>query len=127
MNAYQVKDYIYDASEDAKGIIVLEDIEAIENALKLWLMSFQGERIRRPDDGGYITKWLFKSIDEDTAFDIKNAIRIGLEREFIPRINIDKIIVDPDYTRESWRIEIYGYIPSIQKEVYVIENLRKQV
>lgn len=127
MDAYQIKDYIYDGSEDSKGITILEDVEAIENALKLWLMSFQGERIRRPNDGGYVTRWLFKSMDEQTAFDIKTAIRIGLEREFIPKITIDQIVVNPNYQNESWEIEVKGYIPSIQQEIYVIENLRKQV
>ena len=126
MDNYQFKDYIYDASEDTRGIIVLEDVEAIENALRLWLVSFKGDSIRRPNAGGFVTQWLFKSMTEDTAFDIKTAIRVGLEREFAPNIVIDKITVDGDYTRESWRIEIKGYVPALQEEIYVIENLRKQ-
>lgn len=123
---YQVKDYIYDASEDNDGIIILKDAEAVENALKLWLVSFKGDSIRRPDRGGYVTQWLFKSMTEDTQFDIKTAIRVGLEREFVPMITVDKVIVTPDYAKEVWKIEIYGWIPALQQEIHVIENLRKQ-
>ncbi len=126
MNDYPVKDYAYDASEDTSGIMVLENAEAVENALKLWLVSFKGDKIRNPDAGGYITQWLFKPMTEDTRFDMKTAIRIGLEREFIPRVTIDRVVVIPDYDREIWHIEIYGYVPAIQEEIHVIENLRKQ-
>jgi len=126
MNNNQVKDYIYDASEDSKGIMVLSGTKAVENALKLWLVSFKGDTIRHPEAGGYVTQWLFKSMDEDTQFDIKTAIRVGLEREFVPVIKIDKVTVTPDYQQESWQIEIRGYVPALQEEIYVIENLRKQ-
>jgi len=126
MISYPVKDYIYDASEDSTGIMVLENAEAVENALKLWLVSFKGDIVRRPDAGGYITQWLFKPMTEDTRFDIKTAIRIGLEREFVPNIKIDSIKVTPDYNQEIWNIEIYGWVPAIQEEIHVIENLRKQ-
>lgn len=122
----QIKDYIYDASEDNHGIKILTDAESIENALKLWLVSFKGDTIRQPGNGGYVTQWLFKPMDEDTQFDIKTAIRVGLEREFIPTINVDSIKVTPDYQKESWEIEIRGYIPALQQEIHVIENLRKQ-
>lgn len=126
MTNYPVKDYIYDASEDNKGIIILEGAEAVKNALKLWLVSFKGDMIRRPDFGGYVTQWLFKSMDEDTRFDIRTAIRVGLEREFSPNVVIDSVKVTPDYVRESWEIEIAGWIPALQEEIHVIENLRKQ-
>lgn len=126
MNNLPVKDYIYDASEDNKGIRILTDVEAVENALRLWLVSFKGDTIRRPDAGGYVTQWIFKPMDEDTAFDIKTAIRVGLEREFSPNIVVHKITVIPDYVNMSWTVEISGWVPVLQEEIYVIENLRKQ-
>lgn len=126
MDSYQVKDYIYDASEDSQGVIILKDIKAVENALRLWLVSFKGDYIRRPDAGGYVTQWLFKPMTEDTRDDIKTAIRVGMDREFSPRIVVNSIKVEPDYVQESWRIEIIGYVPALQEDLYVIENLRKQ-
>jgi len=126
MDNSHVKDYAYDASEDLRGISVYEDAAAVENALRMWLVSFKGEHIRRPDANGYVVQWLFKPMDEDTAFDIKTAVRVGIEREFTPHIEIYSIKVEPDYAKESWYIEIYGYIPVLQEELHVIENLRRQ-
>ena len=126
MKNYTVKDYIYDASEDNSGIVVLDGVAAVENALRMWLVSFKGDSIRRPNAGGYVTQWLFKPMNEDTQFDIRTAIKVGLEREFIPNITVSSIRVTPVYSTESWEIEIYGWVPALQEEIHVIENLRKQ-
>ena len=126
MDNRHIKDYSYNALEDSQGLMVLKDREAIENALRMWLVSFKGERTRNPDAGGYVTQWLFKPMNEDTAFDIKTAIRVGIEREFVPNVEIYSVTVDPDYVNESWYIEVYGFITVLQEELHVIENLRRQ-
>lgn len=127
MTNKEYKDYIYSAEEGSSGIIVLEGSEAVKNSLRLWLTSFKGETIRKPSAGGYVTKWLYKLLNESTASDIKTAIRVGLDRDFSPNLTVNSVKVTPDYKEQCWVIEIKGYIEILQEEFQIIERLRKQV
>lgn len=120
------KDFSYDAQIDEVGeLVVLTDRAAIENALRLWLYSFKGERIRRPTYGGYVTRWIFSPLNEDTAETIDMAIRQGLEKDFSPRLAINYLSVVPDYEEEAWIITLRVTVVRTKEEIHVIENIRR--
>lgn len=119
------KDYSVDADVDTSGqLTVLTDSAAIQNALRIWLESFGGERVRDPGRGGMVTKWLFKPMSEDVREEIEISIRMGVENEFAPFIQIANISVTPNYEKGYWSIKVDAYCPSIRKGVTAIENLR---
>lgn len=120
------KDFPYDAQMDLNGnMIVLENYEAVQNSLRLWLYSMRGERIRRPTYGGYVTRWLYKPLNEDTRENIQYAILTGLREEFYPTITVSEVNVTPDFENESWTIEIKATLDRTQEDLYVIENIRR--
>lgn len=120
------KDFSYDAQIDEVGeLVVLTNRAAIENALRLWLYSFKGERIRRSTYGGYVTRWIFSPLNEDTAETIDMAIRQGLEKDFSPRLAINYLSVVPDYEDEAWIITLRVTVVRTKEEIHVIENIRR--
>ena len=120
------KDYSIDATLTSTGTLeVLEGKQAIINALRLWLSSFKGEFIRDPERGGYITRWLMKPINADTALSIKRAIFDGLTDEFSPALIPSAVEVIPNYEKEYWEINIEAYCPAFRESINVIENIRK--
>lgn len=121
-------DFPFDAQIDSGGnMIILENYEAVKNSLRLWLYSLRGERIRRPTYGGYVTRWLYKPINEDTRQNIQYAILTGLRDEFSPTLTVTELNVTPDFETESWIIEIQATLNRTQEEIYVIENVRRIV
>ena len=119
-------DFPYDAEMYSSGeMVLLEDSRAIQNALKLWLYSMRGERMRMPTWGGYITRWLFKPLNEDTAENIQFGIISGLREEFSPILQLQEVNVTPDTLNDCWTIEIRAVTPHAQEEIYVIENIRR--
>lgn len=121
-------DFPYDAQIDSKGnMVILENYEAAQNALRLWLYSLRGERIRQPSYGGYVTRWLYKPLNESTRQNIQYAILVGLRDEFTPSITVTELNVTPDYETESWTIEVKATLNRTQEEIYVIENVRRIV
>lgn len=126
MNKFVYKDYSLDAELNESGTLrVLEGKEAIINALRIWISSFRGDVIRRPESGGYITRWLMKPMTEETAFAIKRALNDGLSDEFSPALIPTTIEVIPHYEREFWEIHIEAYCPEFRDHINVIENIRK--
>lgn len=121
-------DFSYDADIQPNGDLrLLQDYEAIQNSLRLWLYSLRGERIRRPTWGGYVTRWLFKPMSSNTADNIQYAILTGLKEEFSPALQIQEVNVTPDYEDKSWTIEVKAIVVRSQEEIHVIENIRRIV
>jgi phage baseplate assembly protein W len=99
--------------------------EAVENALRLWIASFRGEIIRRPELGGYIIQWLMKPLSDDVAIRIREAIEDGLYEDFQPRVMIRRLDIVPNYERDYWKIELEGYCPAIKDNINLSEKLRR--
>lgn len=120
------KDYPLDAETTSSGVLrELEGQEAIVNALRLWISSFKGEIIRRPEDGGYITRWLMKPLNEETGIAIKRALLDGLTEDFTPVLIPTLIDVTPNYEKGFWEIHIEAYSPQFRETINVMENIRK--
>lgn len=121
-------DYAYDSELTTSGdLITYQGYEAVRNALILWLYSLRGERNRLPEWGGYVTRWLFKPISEDTAENIQMSIMMGLREEFSPSLSIEQVSVVPNYNEDCWYIEIRARMTTTREEIHVIENIRRIV
>jgi phage baseplate assembly protein W len=109
------------------NIPVLRDLDALNNAIKLWLGSFRGERLYNPRKGGPIIGYLLKPMSEDAARDMKSAIREGLKNDFVPSVNVSKCDIDVDYENSQYLINLTGYCPSLNSDVHyaeIINSLR---
>ena len=104
---------------DPQGNIpVLTDQEALINAINLWVSSFRGERLYRPDDGGVIIHNLLKPMSDERANNIKNEIIDGLMYKFTPFVKVNECTVDADYLSNTYWIIVKGYCPALQTSIY---------
>lgn len=115
---------LYADTDELGNLKVLTGRDAIENALKIWLSSFPGESIRNPSKGGYITKWLFKPMSDNTAQMIKEAIVECLNEDFSPALTLRSVEVLPDYNKAQWQISIGAYSPTLKTDVNINESMR---
>jgi phage baseplate assembly protein W len=77
--------------------------EQIKSNLINLLLTNKGERVFNPEFGADIKKALFEGITEDTASLIQSLITTNVNY-FIPEINIDDIVVEPNEDNNSYNI-----------------------
>lgn len=125
LNGIIYKDISYDSQMSFSGeLVTVEGKDALENAMRLWITSFLGERIRHPDWGGLITRWLYKLMTPDVEEEIRLGVTLGLQNEFSDVMKLTNVSVSADYEDKLWHIEVSAYLLRTNEEVYVIENLR---
>jgi len=117
-------DYVADGKINEQGNLrVVKDIEALNNAIKLWIGSFRGERLYHPTKGGVILPYLLKLMSEDTAERMKEGIREGLLSDFVPSIKVRECEVVPDYENSLYHVQIVGFCPSMNSDVYYNDTI----
>ena len=77
--------------------------EQIKSNLINLLLTNKGERVFNPEFGADIRKVLFEGITEDTSALIQNLITTNVNF-FIPEINIDDVVVEPNEDNNSYNI-----------------------
>jgi len=82
--------------------------EALAQAIKIWLASAKGEKIRSPK-GGWLIPLLAKPMTNEVADKIRGNVLTGLSTEFSPPITVTDLQVIPDYNNKRWVISISGY------------------
>lgn len=86
--------------------------DALAQAIKVWLTSAKGEKLRS-NTGGWLIGLLAKPINQDTADKIRSNIITGLSTDFSPPITIVDLQVIPDPANNKWIITIAGYNSSL--------------
>jgi len=128
MNSKNITTYsdysLYADVDDLGNLKVLIGKEAVENALKLWIASFPGEMIRNPSKGGYVSRWLFKSLSNENAQSIKEAIIECLEEDFYPTLSLTALKVIPNYDKAQWEIKLEAYSPALKININIEESMR---
>lgn len=82
------------------------DIQAVSNALNLWLTSKKGDFIRNPSAGGILEKYLFKNMDPSSLTKIKLELITTFSDYFSDTLAIDDIIFTPNYQDRILEIQI---------------------
>ena len=100
------------------NIPVLTDQDALVNAINLWICSFRGERLYRPNDGGIISDNLLKPMSDERANSIRDDLIDGLAHKFTPFVTVSECTVAPDYERNTYWIVIIGYCPALRVSIY---------
>lgn len=112
--AVRTKDIIYKDFPIAREVTSQGEMktytnsDALSNAIKIWLVSAKGEKIRATS-GGYLLPYIGKPLDDDYARRIASRIVQGLREDFSPPIVVMDIKVIPDTYNRRWLIGIKGY------------------
>lgn len=99
--------------KDANGNIAqLTGKDALKNSITAWLTSFRGDLIRAPNRAGYISRHLYKPMNEANRVNIINAITDGFNQDYYPIVNVNSLKVNPNYENKTWEIDlvVYSYL-----------------
>ena len=78
----------------------VSDAEAVEQAIRTLLLTEPGERLRRPDYGVGLRRWLFSANTLELRTQITRAIEEALARHE-PRILVQEVVVASDPQRPT--------------------------
>lgn len=86
----------------------LENSEALSQAIKIWISTQVGEKIRT-HEGGILMPYIGKTLDDENAQKIKNVLQYGLESIFQPNLTVVTLEVVPNHSRNLWEITLIAY------------------
>ena len=111
----------------SNDLIGLKNENAIERSVRNLILTTQGERPFQPVLGSNVNNLLFDNMDKLTAAALKDEIRNTIEN-YEPRVEIEEIIVDPNFENNEFNVTIQYYIVGIdvpeQELSFVLESTR---
>ncbi len=90
------------------GFVWSEGPDNIREAIRVLLLTESGERVRRPEFGGDLRRWLFEPNTAATRRIIRDRIEQTLS-SWEPRIALDSVDVEADPSDESAALAIITY------------------
>jgi len=121
-------DHDYQGFVDGQGkISQLWGEEALNQSIKLWLVSSQGDIVRGPKRGGYINYWLMKPMAVDNIDRIKMAIKDGIYQDFTPSLAIELLQIEADFENRQWHIYMEVYSPTLKTKATIDEIIKARV
>jgi phage baseplate assembly protein W len=79
--------------------LVRREVE-LEQAMRLILSTYPGERPMRPEFGSRIRDFVFRPVNIETIAELSHEVRSALLR-WEPRVNIEAVLVIPDPSDEG--------------------------
>tara|TARA_B100000700_G_C14746821_1_gene715605 strand:+ start:260 stop:661 length:402 start_codon:yes stop_codon:yes gene_type:complete len=102
----------FQSSPLSSDLLVLKNENAIARAVRNLVLTIQGERPFAPILGSNVNNLLFENIDKLTAAAIRTEIRNTIEN-YEPRVEVNEIIVDPNYDNNEFNVTVQYYIVGI--------------
>lgn len=121
-------DFSYLGSTDSKGqikTVVLE--EALNQSIKLWIASQEGDLVNFPDRGGYIFELLLRPMKEVDEDEISESLKFGLDRDFFPFLEVVSLDVSPNYEQRYWEINAVFFSPELNYQLEFSEKIINQL
>jgi len=111
----------------SNDLIALKNESAIARSVRNLVLTAQGERPFQPVLGTGVSRLLFENMDKLTASAIRSEIRTTIEN-YEPRVEINEIIVEPDFERNAMNVTLQYFIIGIdvpeQELTFALEPTR---
>ena len=111
----------------SNDLIGLKNENAIARSVRNLILTTQGERPFQPVLGSNVNNLLFDNMDKLTAASLKTEIETTIEN-YEPRVDINDIIVDPNYDNNEFNVTVSYYIVGMdvpeQELSFVLESTR---
>ena len=108
-------------------LIALKNESAIARSVRNLVLTIQGERPFQPVLGTGVSRLLFENMDKLTASAIRSEVRTTIEN-YEPRVEINEIIVEPDFERNAMDVTLQYFIIGIdvpeQELTFALEPTR---
>jgi phage baseplate assembly protein W len=120
---YVYSDFTSHLNIDANGnIIVLYDEEVIIQSIKHIMATLSGERVRS-DIGGSLVRLLFEPMNYYTTENIRRILSSSISI-YEPRVEIDQLVISPNYDLGAYDIRMELIIRSLNKRLTFPTRLR---
>ena len=86
-------------------LVTVKDRTAISQSIVNLLLTNKGERMFQPEIGSGIYETLFEPLDYATAGRIRSEV-IDVIGKYEPRIDIQSLVIIPDYDNNGYSIEL---------------------
>ena len=96
----------------SNDLIALKNESAIARSVRNLVLTIQGERPFQPVLGTGVNNLLFDNMDKLTASAIRSELRTTIEN-YEPRVEINEIIVEPDFERNAFDVTLQYFIIGI--------------
>ena len=117
----------FQTSPLSSDLIALKNESAIARSVRNLVLTIQGERPFQPVLGTGVSRLLFENMDKLTASAIRSEIRTTIEN-YEPRVEINEIIVKPDFERNAMDVTLQYFIIGIdvpeQELTFALEPTR---
>ena len=111
----------------SNDLIALKNESAIARSVRNLVLTIQGERPFQPVLGTGVSRLLFENMDKLTASAIRSEVRTTIEN-YEPRVEINEIIVEPDFERNAMDVTLQYFIIGIdvpeQELTFALEPTR---
>lgn len=115
INTYTDIDFNF-VKSNVQGVSTKTNTDAIEQSIMNILMTSKGEKLFNPLFGSNIKKYLFDKLSLESAIEIETEIEFALTN-FEPRIKINEIIVDLNYTNDAYDVSINYTTVSLKEDI----------
>jgi len=109
-----------------KDVAKRVDVNAVKQSLKNLLFLRKGEKPFRPEIGSDLHKVLFEPMDFLTIDLMKDIIK-ELIGKYEPRVNLQKVEINPQHETNSYDVILYFYVVGILEPVtfnLILQRLR---
>ena len=111
----------------SNDLISLKNESAIARSVRNLVLTIQGERPFQPVLGTGVSRLLFENMDKLTASAIRSEVSTTIEN-YEPRVEINEIIVEPDYEGNAMNVTLQYFIIGIdapeQELTFALEPTR---
>ena len=96
-------------------LVTLKDANAIARSIRNIVLTNPGERFFEPDFGSNVSRTLFETLDDITASALRDEIETAITA-YEPRVDLNTIIVVPDYDNNQYNVTIHYTIVGIDAQ-----------
>lgn len=123
-----VYDVAMEGGIDKQGKIQeLWNEDALNNALKMWLSSFEGDLLRQPTRGGYVAPLLLRPMNRVNQGQLEQIVRNGFNEDFRPLLQLRTLQIEPNYEKGYWNTYIEVYSRDLKISTTVNERIKSQI
>lgn len=119
------KGYTYNKQINSRvelnDIRAIYDLESVKNSIATCFLTSPGQKLLSPTYGIDLRRYLFESINQDTAFFIRRDIEENLPI-FEPRVIVRDVIVIPDEDNNQYEIYLEIDVPPLNIYNVSIKN-----
>lgn len=102
----------------------IENNDALDNALRMWISSSKSEYLRR-SGGNWLLQHIGKPMNDARVQEIKRSIQTGLTTDFRPTLTILDLQIVPDYVKRRYVITLVAYSEALRvgiNQTYLVSN-----